>query len=285
MKTQRHEKAFIFCGPYGNFQALQKIIHEAFSQGYRAHEIFCLGDVAAYCAQPRECYRLLAAYNITCIAGNVEEQIASGADNCGCNFEEGSSCDVASAVWFDYTQSQLLESDHVIIKQIAKHNHMVIEVAGKKILLVHGDDQETSKWIFESSDWDTHKQPVFDRHADIDAVVAGHSGLPFVQEKDGKIWANAGVIGMPANDGTTRGWYLTINPSEEGLDFETHTFDYPFKATQSYMKGDLVPTDYRDVMSTYHEALGAGIWPSVDVLPIKEREKTGQPLQSQKVVL
>ena len=34
-------------------------------------------------------------------------------------------------------------------------------------------------------------------------VIAGHSGVPFSQLlEDGTLWHNAGVVGMPANDGT-----------------------------------------------------------------------------------
>ena len=50
---------------------------------------------------------------------------------------------------------------------------------------------------------------------DCDGVVCGHSGIPFCRLLEGdkrgrgaRLWLNAGVIGMPANDGTARSWQL-----------------------------------------------------------------------------
>ena len=39
----------------------------------------------------------------------------------------------------------------------------------------------------------------------IDAIIGGHSGLPFTQTLGSRLWHNPGAIGMPANDGTPRG--------------------------------------------------------------------------------
>lgn len=37
-----------------------------------------------------------------------------------------------------------------------------------------------------------------------DGIVAGHCGLPFTQVIGGRLWHNAGAVGMPVNDGTSR---------------------------------------------------------------------------------
>merc|ERR1712012_3170 len=50
----------------------------------------------------------------------------------------------------------------------------------------------------------------------IDGVISGHSGIPFVRFVPAghkRLWLNAGVIGMPANDGTSRGWFAMLKPA------------------------------------------------------------------------
>ena len=41
-----------------------------------------------------------------------------------------------------------------------------------------------------------------------DLILSGHAGLPFYSIEKEKFWLNAGVIGMPANDATSRVWYM-----------------------------------------------------------------------------
>src|SRR5262245_15026035 len=90
--------------------------------------------------------------------GNCDQQLALGADDCGCGF--------------------VFASSSALIKE-------------RNLLL-----------------------------AGCDGIIAGHCGLPFTQVVDGRLWHNAGVVGMPANDGTPRGWYSLITPVDGDLRIE-----------------------------------------------------------------
>jgi len=59
-----------------------------------------------------------------------------------------------------------------------------------------------------------------------DGVIAGHCGLPFTCQSGGRLWHNAGVIGMPANGGTRPVWYSVLTPSDDGVLIEHHSLDY-----------------------------------------------------------
>ena len=52
---------------------------------------------------------------------------------------------------------------------------------------------------------------------DADIVLAGHSGVPLAQQVKQQWWLNAGVIGMPANDGDPRTWFMVLTPDATGL--------------------------------------------------------------------
>ena len=82
----------------------------------------------------------------------------------------------------------------------------------------------------------------------------------------------AGVIGLPANDGTPRVWYGTLRPTTEGIIVETQALEYDHEAAARKM--------IECGLQGYAETLRSGLWPSLDVLPAAERDATGRPLAS-----
>lgn len=105
-----------------------------------------------------------------------------------------------------------------------------------------------------------------------DVVVGGHCGLPFSQLLgSGLLWHNAGVVGMPANDGTPRTWFSVLQPEEEALRVTHHPLTYNHEAAAKKMRE-------RDLPPGYSNALTTGLWPSLDVLPPIEAAQTGRPL-------
>jgi hypothetical protein len=108
--------------------------------------------------------------------------------------------------------------------------------------------------------------------AEAEVVLAGHCGLPFTQRlHDGRIWHNAGVIGMPANDGDTTVWYSLVVPQGGSLRFEHRRLGYDYSAAAAAMRKAGLAEDYA-------RALETGLWSSLDVLPAHERAATGRAM-------
>lgn len=84
------------------------------------------------------------------------------------------------------------------------------------------------------------------------------------------IWLNAGAVGMPADDGTPRGWFAVLTPEAEGLGVEILPLDYDHRSAAASMRRARLPEGYA-------AALSYGLWPSCDVLPPAERARRGQP--------
>jgi len=102
--------------------------------------------------------------------------------------------------------------------------------------------------------------------------------IPFLDEKTGRLWVNAGVIGLPANDGTTRVWYLIVNPKEDGsILFEHKSYEYDFGRTAKSIEKANLPTEYAATIRT-------GIWPNCDVLPEKETKEQGKRFNFQPII-
>ncbi|NVK66644.1 MAG: metallophosphoesterase family protein [Flavobacteriales bacterium] len=265
-------KLLLFGGVYSNFQALDALQAWAKDHDFSPNQIVCTGDVVGYCAQPQECVDVVREWGVHCIAGNVEIQLRNGDDDCGCNFNEDSSCDLNSRNWYPFAK-QHVNPDALNWMNSLPLN-LVLEFGGKKWGVVHGSQEETAKFVYKSSPW---KEKVSSYEAlEVDHILAGHCGIPFADENEGHLWINSGALGMPANDGTQRVWFCVI--SKEGSQFTTefHSIEYDFKSTQEKMKRERLPV-------AYIETLESGLWDSTEVLDKEQKKLTGVRIEFNRV--
>ncbi len=265
-------KLLFFGGVYSNLQSLEALQKWAVINDYLPENIFCTGDVLGYCAQPVECISLLRKWGVHTIAGNVELQLRKGEKDCGCDFRSGGRCDLFSLNWYAYTQRKLNEPSIAWLHTLPHHIRFIF--AGRAFLIVHGSWFNTAEFIFNSTPW-AIKQKNFDA-TNADVIIAGHSGLPFVDAEDGKHWLNAGVIGMPANDGTDRVWFVTIQEGEkEQLAYQFQYYRYDNNTASIQMRNNGLPQSYADTLIS-------GIWDNVEILPKEEILQGGKALHFEK---
>ncbi|MFM7419127.1 MAG: metallophosphoesterase family protein [Alphaproteobacteria bacterium] len=258
----------VFGGPYSNLQATRAILDEAVRRGISAERVICTGDVVAYGADAAACCDLITASGIWVIAGNCEENLAAGALDCGCGFEEGTACDLLSRAWYAHADRQVTTAHRAWMAGLP-HRLMVRLPDGRRLAVLHGGASDISRFIFAST-------PQAELAAEIaatgcDGVIAGHCGIPFARQVGSGIWINAGAIGMPADDGTPRIWFAVLTPGEAGLGVEILPLQYDHAAAAAAMRAAGLPEGYAT-------ALGSGIWPSCDVLPPAERARRGEKL-------
>lgn len=260
----------VFGGPYSNLQATQAMRREAERHGIPPNNVFCTGDVVAYAAQPQRTIDVIRDWGVAVIAGNCEEQLASGADDCGCGFDEGSECDRLSKGWYPYALQNTNADARRWMAQMPTRLDLTFH--GFRIALLHGGATENNKFLFGSQSQLLEAEfESVNLTSPCDIVLAGHAGIPFVRQLGTGMWVNAGVIGMPANDGTPDGWYALLEPQADGLKIALHRLRYDYVAAAS----DLSRAGHAD---GYAETLATGIWPSQDILPPDETAATGVPL-------
>lgn len=258
----------VFGGPYSNLQATQALRQKACDLGIGPDRTICTGDVVAYCAQPQETVQLLRDWGCHVLMGNCEESLAQGSEDCGCGFEEGTACAVLSDQWFRYSMA------HVPVEQRewmgGLPRQIRFEWAGLKFCVVHGSVSSINQFVFESASDRFFEEQLSLATADV--VLGGHSGLPFTRQVSNGVWHNAGVIGMPANDGTPRTWFSLIRQGGHGVRFELQSLTYDNQEAARVMQSS-------GLSNGYARALGTGLWPSLDVLPEAEKRKTGRSLE------
>ena len=252
-------KTLLFGGVYSNLQALEALKAIAEKENIPAENCICTGDIVGYCAQPEETVQLLKIWKAKGILGNVEIQLGENAEDCGCDFTEGSRCYGFSKLWYPFAQSKLSKNSIEYLANLP--DHLTFTYAGKKAIVVHGDYFNVSEFIFKSTDWEIKAKNFEETQSDV--IIAGHCGLPFNQEKDDKLWLNPGVIGMPANDGSPQVWYAILDDSNGEMKYSHYNLDYNYKLTNKLMQNGLLPEEYARTIIT-------GIWDNTEILPAIE---------------
>jgi predicted phosphodiesterase/pyruvate-formate lyase-activating enzyme len=256
--------AIVFGGPYGNFEATRALLDEAARLGVPPGRIVCTGDVVAYGADAAATVELVRAAGIHVVMGNCEESLAAQAADCGCGYARGSACDRLAAAWFAHADRELGRDARAWMAQLPRR--IDVTIAGARLAVVHGGVDRMNRFVFASSPAAIKAEEL--ARAEVDGIVGGHCGLPFTQVVQGKLWHNAGAVGMPANDGTPRVWFSLLLPQAEGLAIEHRALSYDHAGAAAKMRLATLPEGYADALET-------GLWPSCDVLPFKEIRERG----------
>ncbi len=257
----------VFGGPYSNLAATVAMRDVADALGLPPQNCICTGDVAAYCAHPEATAELIQAWGVPVVMGNCEESLGSDADDCGCGFGDDSTCSVLSVGWYSYAQRQISDATRRWMRDLPRSVEFCL--GPHRFVVVHGSVSRINQFVFPSSPESVKRAEL--ALVDADVVIGGHSGIPFGQRIGTKTWLNAGAIGMPANDGTEDGWYMTLTPGAEGVTARWHRLEYAAGGESKAMRA-------QGLSAAYADALLDGRWPSLDVLPDAERRQSGRAL-------
>lgn len=259
-------KVLLFGGVYSNLQALEMLKSISEEEGIPPENALCTGDIVGYCSQPEETVQFFRFWGARSIQGNVEQQLCEGAEDCGCDFTVGSTCEGFSKIWYPYAQQRLSETSLSWMGELP--DHIEFGYADKKVMMVHGSFAHISQFVFASTPISLKKENF--RNTGSDIIIAGHSGLPFHQEIGSRLWLNPGVIGMPANDATTRVWYLILEEKNNRLTYTHRYLQYNYEETYQLMRNTLLPLEYAETLRT-------GLWHNMEILSEPERKLRGIP--------
>ena len=266
-----NDRLLIFGGPYSNLAATQAIRDRAGVLGVSPRHTICTGDLVAYCAEPVQTVELIRDWGIPVVMGNCEESLALEQGECGCGFEPGTLCSTLSITWYRYASQQVKPEQRQWMACLPKS--ISFEIRDYRFKVIHAGVSNINQFVFPSSASSLKRAQISE--AGVDAVIGGHSGIPFGQVFAKKLWLNAGVVGLPANDGSSDGWYMLIEPDKQGFQVSWHRLSYDASMSQGSTLAAGMPE--------YAQALTDGLWPSMDVLPPSERSQQGQRLKLERL--
>ncbi len=275
-----------FGGPYSNAQATEAVLTQAARRNIPPERIICTGDVVAYCADPETTVKRIRDAAIPVVMGNCEEELGFSGSDCNCGFEEGSDCANWSKDWFTFAAMRLDDDARNWMRALPRQIRFTL--SGRRFAVIHGGVDNISEYVFASTP-DGTKAGMIER-LDVDAVIGGHSGLPFTelsgprvlntQNIGPRLWHNPGAVGIPANDGTPRGWFSVITPEvasvHGGIDITLHELNYDHETAAAALGKALPGLPYADTLT-------GGLWPNMSVLPEAERGLRGRALGTKTV--
>ncbi len=248
----------LFGGPYSNLQATRAFLRRARTLG---GALICTGDVVGYGADPLATLTALHKAGAVVVAGNVERQLAAGGADCGCGFAPDSTCARLAQGWWALADAQVPRSWRDWMRDLP--DLALFTHAGRRWAVVHGGATDIARFI-----WPTSPEADFTREftaieaavGPIDGVIAGHSGIAFARRVAGRLWVNAGALGLPPHDGRPLTRFATL--AEDGVRF--HRLAYDHHAAAAAMKAAGLAGGYANTLLT-------GLWPSQDILPEEMR--------------
>ncbi|PIB25151.1 hypothetical protein BFP76_06810 [Amylibacter kogurei] len=257
-----HGDLLIYGGVYSNLHALRAFLDIARVQNIPAQNIICTGDIVAYCADPEACAQRIRALGGPVLAGNCERNLAIGDDDCGCGFDENSTCNLLSRAWYAHGSAQTSVESKKWMAGLP--DRITFTHAGKRYGVIHGAASDISRFIWPTTpdqDIENEISILTKQIGAVDIVLAGHTGLPMTRQIGSTIWHNSGAIGMPAHDSRPQTNFSLI--SENGI--KNNALSYDHHGANSAMRGV-------NLTQGYDQTLLSGIWPSDDNLPIDMRK-------------
>ncbi|MBI4605787.1 MAG: metallophosphoesterase family protein [Planctomycetes bacterium] len=247
-------------GVYSNHIALAGAIADARRRGAQA--LFCLGDLGAFGPHPALVFPILRENGVVTLAGNYDDSLARGLDDCRCGYTDPRDNHFARLSYrytFERTPAEEKRWLGALPRQVR------IETGGRRLLLCHGSPRRMNEFLWESATPDAFLEKLFREH-DCDALAVTHTGIKWRRELPGGLFVNVGVLGRPENDGTPRVWYTILDVHPDGSIEPTFVpVEYDHAALAREMRAEGLPDEFVETIET-------GWWTTcLEVLPSKER--------------
>ena len=251
-----------FGGVYSNHYALRAVIEDARKRG--AEALFCLGDLGAFGPHPDRVFPILIENDVRTIGGNYDDSIARGLDDCQCGYTDPLDNHFAH-ISYRYTFDNTSQSWRNWLGELPEQ--LRIRLGDRRTLLCHGSPRRVNEFLWESTTPTHFLEKLCDDY-DADVVLCTHTGLHWSRElSGGRLFANVGAIGRPANDGCTNVWYTMLSRVGESLEVEFMPVSYDFEALAEEMSDEGLPDQFVETILT-------GWWTTCnEVLPSKERRR------------
>lgn len=247
----------LFGGPCSNLHATEALIATARERGIPPQRMICTGDVCAYAAEPEETAQAIRALGCPVVAGNCEKSVGADADDCACDFEAGTACDIFSGQWFAHAKRET--SPESKSWMLARPDRVLFEQAGRRYAVIHGGASQINAFIWPVDHPEKFAAEIAileSEYGALDGVICGHSGVPFAKTIGGVLWVNAGSIGLPPHDGDPRTAYAILYQGDVTL----HRLSYDHEGAAQAMEA-------AGLTSGYQHSLRTGWWPSEDSFP------------------
>ncbi len=245
----------LFSDIHANLPALEAVLSHM-NEHVRPDAVFHLGDLVGYAPWPDEVVALLRAREIPGVAGNYDSTVATGAEHCGCRYEDPEQ-EALSHLSFGWTLEHTSPGTRawlgtlpfrMDIRPLGGHR------SGPTLRLVHGNPVlNTVYWTEDRSDEFCLKMAGHLGAKPGDVVAFGHTHLPWHRAVEGVHFVNTGSVGRP-KDGDWRAGYVELGMDGNAVEVAFHRVAYALDRAMDAIRASELP----EAFATHLETGGRG---------------------------
>ena len=234
-------KVAIISDIHANVIALKAVLKDIEEQ--QVDRIYCVGDLVGYASFPNEVIDLIKEKNIPTVMGNYDDGIGYQRFICGCDYKDAKAEALGhqSIVW---TKKHTSEENKEFLRNLPKE--IQVNIAGKRLLLVHGSPNRLNEYVTEEISEDYASELI--TLAGTDILICGHTHLPFTMVLKDKMLINVGSVGKPKH-GDPQAIYALISFTRDvTVDFRKVPYDY--EATATAIEASELPNEFAQIIRT-----------------------------------
>ncbi|HUP19660.1 MAG TPA: metallophosphoesterase family protein [Gemmatimonadota bacterium] len=243
-------RAALIADVHGNLPALEAVLADVERRGLEA--AYHLGDLVGYAPWPDEVVDLLAERGIAGVSGNYDSTTAVGADHCGCRAENPEQEALAHES-YSWTLARVSPETKRMLRALPFRLDLRPgggHRSGPTLHLIHGAPTlNTLYWDQDRSDDFARKMAGKLGARGGDAVVFGHTHVPWKRAVDGILFVNAGSAGRP-KDGDPRASWAIATWDGEAIDVEHVRTEYDVERAAQAILESALPDSFADDLRT-----------------------------------
>jgi len=218
---------------HANLEALEAVLRRV-----EGVELYCLGDMVDYGADPNEVIDALRERGVRSVVGNHDVAALTG---------DTSLFNPRAAMSSKWTGSRLTAANKGYLRGLPQE--MRLKVEGVEVYFTHGSPDDR---LWEYVDPWTHSDLLgfYLQRARVRLMGLGHTHIPFVWESGDGVVFNPGSVGQP-RDGDWRASYASVSLDGDNVEVVVNRVEYDYETAASKIRAAGLPQSFAD-------RLGAG---------------------------
>ncbi|WP_026477350.1 metallophosphoesterase family protein [Alkaliphilus transvaalensis] len=221
---------------HSNIYALETVWKDLQERGLK--EVYCLGDLVGYGPFPNEVIDFLKEKKVPTIQGNYDEKVGEGLFLEDSHYT-GTKVNKPSPQSLIWTQENTTNNNKKWLNDLPKE--MIIEIEGKKLLLVHGSPRRNNEYLYEES----HVLEEIADLVDVDILLCGHTHKPFHKVIKGLNIINVGSVGKPKT-GNPKATYAILEIEANVIDLEIIEVNYDYEKMAKAIENSGLPNEFTE---------------------------------------
>ena len=224
-------KIAIFSDVHANIQAMEAVWDDIQQQD--PDEVYCLGDLVGYGANPNEVIEFIRDNEIPMIMGNYDNGVSLELDSCGCKYNNSKLERLGElSIWWSRGHTSQANKD--FLKELPREFRLK-----ENVLMVHASPRSLHEYLPEERPTVTFERIA--KVAECDIMLFGHTHIPYKKRVAETLFVNTGSVGRP-KDGEPRAGYVILDSGD--VEFRRVAYDAE-GAAQAIRASDL-PDYYAD---------------------------------------